>query len=71
MLLRRRNRLTREAKATSLAVIRQPAGPAERLTLADYAAAMESLACLLSPGAVQRMLENAEAEGVCVPDDLA
>jgi hypothetical protein len=70
MLPRRKNRPAREGRATSLAVVRQPAEP-ERLTLADYAAAMESLACLASPGAVQRLLERAEAEGVSIPDDLA
>jgi hypothetical protein len=71
MLPRRRNSPGREAKTTSLAVIRQPAGPADRPTLADYVAAMELLACLVPPGAVQRLLENAEAAGVSIPDDLA
>jgi hypothetical protein len=71
MLPRRRNGPARESKVTSPAVIRRSARPAERLPLADYEAALSSIASLAPPGAVQRLLEIAEAEGVPIPDDLA
>jgi hypothetical protein len=71
MLPRRTRSYAREVMATPPAAIRPSPECEGGLTLADYAALMSSLAWLVRPGTVERLLKLAEEEGVSVPEDLA